>query len=212
MTDQEMDPFRAIDAYSLADGARRAGCGHVIDVLRPQGAITTFVGRAVTARICYEPNREIPLRDYGVGALLDRITDADVLVLDGGGLMSTMLGSLAIELLHRNGGAATVVNGLIRDAEEMEDIPHPVFARGIGISSLAGHARIENINDPVHINGATVRSGDLLSGCRGGIVVVPWEERDRVLSESRAVIEADIALRSGIRAGKKFADIWQIHK
>src|SRR5262249_24329478 len=131
-----LEAFKTIDAYTLGDAARRQGVGGAIHKLTPQTQATRFVGRALTARIAVEPNRQSSVGNYGAGALPDRVPPGDVVVLDGGGLFMSALGDLAALIIQRRGGAAAVVNAAVRDVEDI-DPAFPMFALGVAISSMA---------------------------------------------------------------------------
>src|SRR4051812_42011560 len=113
------DEFQGVDAYALADGARRAQVGGIVAALRPQTRASAFIGRALTARIRYEPNRAIPVKNYGSAALVDRTGPGDVVVIDGGALPFTTLGSMAVASIKRRGAVAAVINANVRDVEDM---------------------------------------------------------------------------------------------
>jgi len=201
-----------IDAYTLADGARRAGIGAVLHGLKPQSSAAQFIGRARTARIDYRPHGQIPLAEYGTGALLESCAPGDCLLLDGGGIMLTAMGDLAVHALHRSGAAAAIINACVRDIEAIEQIGLPVFARGPAITTMAGRAKIVGIGDPVTIDGVTINNGDLIAGCRGGIVAIPWQDRTRALTEARRVLTSDQQMLAGIEAGESFSTLWAKHK
>src|SRR5271163_267573 len=211
MTSQ-LDPrFLSLDAYTIADAARRRGTGGVIHSLTPQNDASRFVGRALTARVQLEPHKEVPLSQYGAGALLDRVSEGDVLVLDGGGVFLSALGDLAAAIIQRRGGVAAVVNAAVRDIEDI-DPGFPMFALGVAIASIASHGCITAVGEPVHIEGIRIETGDLIAGCRGGIVAVPWTDREAVLQESLALIESDRLVREGLRGGASMSEVWQQHK
>lgn len=208
----ELSEFSGIDAYTLADGARRCGTGGVIHALKPQTTRSQFIGRALTARIRHEPNRDIPLKDYGAGPMLDRARSGDVLILDGGGLFLTMLGDLAVASLALSGAAGVVVNGCVRDVEEMESDGLPVFALGSAITTIAGHGYVTDIGEPLHMYGIRIATGDLVAGCRGGIIAADWEARKSVLEQARRIQESDQRVLAGIRGGTPVGELWQQHK
>ena len=205
------EALRTIDAYTLADAARRHGAGGVVHSLKPQTNAIRFVGRALTARIEYDPNREIPLGQYGAAALLDRVSPDDVVVLDGGGRYLSALGDLAAALIERRGGVAAVVNAGVRDAENI-DPGFPMFAIGVAISSIARHGFITGVGEPVTIEGVRISTGDILSGCRGGVVVVPWDKRQAVHESALELLESDRRIRKGLEAGVSMSDLWSQHK
>lgn len=206
-----IEAFKGIDAYTIADAARRIGTGGVIHKLRPQTTLTTLLGRALTARVQYEPNKDIPLKDYGAGPLFDRAAPNDVIILDGGGTFLTALGDLASIILKRRGAVGAVVNACVRDIESMEK-EFPVFAIETAITTIAGHGFITGIGEPVHIDGVSIATGDLVAGCRGGIAAVPWAMAGTVLKAALRIVESDRLVQEGIRRGETVSDLWQKHK
>lgn len=200
-----------IDAYTLADAARRNSVGGVIDAIKPQTEGSRFLGRALTARVEYKPNTLVPLGEYGAAALLDRVAPGDVVILDGGGRLMSAFGDLAIMIIQRRGGVAAVVNAAVRDVEDM-DSGFPTFARGVAITSIASHGSITGVGEPVHIDGIRIDTGDLVAGCRGGIVVVPIHAVDAVRTQALEILESDRRVREGLDRGEPMGTLWQQHK
>jgi len=202
------------DAYTLGDAARRAQTGGVLHAFKPQSARTTFAGRALTARVHYEPHRDIPLKDYGGAQLRDRASPGDVIVLDAGALMLSAMGELAFAHLARRGAAGVVLNGCVRDVEQLEalQLPLAVFALGTAIQTVAGHARIIDVGAPVYLNGIRVDTGDFVAGCRGGVVFVPWADRAAVQEQARLIGESDLRVREGLARGESMTQLWSRHK
>ena len=205
------EPFSEIDAYTLGDAARRRGTGGVISRLKPQTAGTSFVGRALTARVLFEPHRDIPVAEYGAGKLLDQIKPGDVVVLDGGGVALTVWGDLATAILQARGGAAAVINAYVRDIEVI-DPEFPLFATGVGIASVAGHGVVADVGQPIELEGIRIRTGDLIAGCAGGIVSVPWQDRIEVLEQCLTLLDTDRRVRNGISKGGAISELWHQHK
>ena len=212
--EQTLAQFRQFDAYTLGDAARRAGTGGVLHHLKPQTADTRFVGRALTARIWREPHKTIALKDWGGAQLREQTRPGDVVLLDGGGLMLSAMGELAFANLTRLGAAGVVVNGAVRDVDQLEDLQLglPVFALGAAIASVAGNGRIIDVKGTLYIEGLRIRHGDLIAGCRGGIVIIPWEDRQAVLKEARAIADSDRLVRDGLARGESISTLWAAHK
>lgn len=203
--------FQGLDAYTLGDAARRCSVGGVIDGLKPQTNRNGFAGRALTARVEYHPNTPLPLGQYGAAALLDRVEPGDVVILDGGGRMLSAFGDLAIMLIQRRGGVAAVVNAAVRDVEDI-DPDFPLFARGVAITSIASHGFITGVGEPIHIEGIRIATGDLVAGCRGGVVTVPASAVDAVRAQALEIVESDRRVREGLARGDSLGNLWQQHK
>lgn len=212
--DPAIEAFRNIDAYTLGDAARRAGTGAVLHQLKPQTAHTTFVGRALTARIHHEPHKHIPLNGYGSAQMRAHVRPGDVVVIDGGGLMLTAMGELAFADLVSRGAAAAVVNACVRDLEQAANLglELPVFSVGVAITSAGGTSRIIDIGAPVYLSGVRIETGDLVAGCRGGLVIVPWTERAAVLDQALQITRSDQLVRDGLQRGESMTQLWQQYK
>jgi regulator of ribonuclease activity A len=91
--------------------------------LRDFGARRSFSGRIATLRC---------LRDNGlVRTTLEQPGEGRVLVIDGGGVLDcALVGGILGQLAVRNGWAAIVVNGAVRDLEELAPLPLGVRALG----------------------------------------------------------------------------------
>jgi regulator of RNase E activity RraA len=206
-----MDASEA-DAYTLADAARRLGVGGVVTRLKPQTRATQFSGRALTARVRYTPHTPVPLANYGIAELLERVAPGDVLVLDMGGQELTGMGDIVATYLARQGVAGAVINGLIRDAEEIDMTGLPVFSLGVGIGTIAGRGFIEDIGEPVWLDGIRFATGDVVAGCRGGIVCVPPGDEAAVRSVAADIQASDRAVIDALARGEPAAQIWKRHK
>jgi regulator of RNase E activity RraA len=206
--------LRGFDGYTLGDAARRAQTGGVLHAFKPQTARTAFVGRALTARVHYEPNKSIPLKEYGGAQLREHAKPGDVLVIDGGGLMMSMMGELAFAHLARRGAAGVVLNGCIRDHEQLEamDLPLSVFAHGVANTTVAGSARIIDIGGTVYVHGIRIATGDLIAGCRGGVVTAPWADCDAILQQATLIADSDRSVREGLARGESMPQLWARHK
>jgi regulator of ribonuclease activity A len=97
-----------------------------------------------------------------------------VLVVDGGGSLRCALfgGNLAV-LAAQHGWAGVVVNGAVRDADELD-------AQPIGVRALATHPRrsVKGLHSgqaglPVLFAGTVFRQGEWLAADRDGVVVLP---------------------------------------
>ena len=189
-----------VDAYGIADAADAVGVGGCIEGLVPQTVTDRFVGFARTGTLRYLPWRDVPLVEYGGWKLHSSAEPGDVTILDGGGLPLTMMGGLAATNLKRRGAVGAVVNGFVRDIEEIEELSFPVFARDVGITTAAGHAYVTDVGKTVSIQGIEIATGDLVAGCRGGLVVVPRSHALAVLQQAVRGSPKTKALSREVRA------------
>jgi regulator of ribonuclease activity A len=132
-------------------------------VFRPLGKRPAFAGQAATLKV-FEDN-------VLVRAALETAGNGQVLVVDGGGsLRCALVGGNLGKLAEKNGWAGIVVNGCVRDAEELD-------ACDVGFRALAVHPQrsvrkgLGDRDIAVTIAGVTVRPGDWVYADADGVLV-----------------------------------------
>lgn len=107
------------------------------------------------------------------------------------------------------GLAGLVIDGGVRDADLLEEIGFPVFARGLSIRGTGkDYGAIGWINEPVMIGNVTISAGDLIVGDRDGVVAIPRSRAADVV-EKAARREADeSAICKRIEAGETTMQIY----
>jgi regulator of RNase E activity RraA len=198
-------------AHSLWDIAARQGTGAQFTGLRPVYDCADFSGPAFTVRIDYNPSASYPVSEYRIAEIVDTVPAGHVLIFDVGAVPLTMMGGLAAERLRVIGAAGVVVNGLVRDVDELAATGVPVFARGSGFRSIASHARM-SIVDFVVIEGTPIHAGDTIAGCASGVVCVPKASADAIHQDAVELDGVDAAMFTEIRAGAAFSDVWAKYK
>jgi regulator of ribonuclease activity A len=133
-------------------------------VFRDFGAHSTFHGRIVTVKV-FEDNAM-------VRAVLEEPAEGRILVVDGGGsLRCALVGGNMAALGVANGWRGMVINGCIRDSQEIGRI-------GIGVKALGTHPRksekglhLGHRDRSVSFAGVDFTSGGWLYADPDGIVV-----------------------------------------
>lgn len=111
----------------------------------------------------------------------------DVIVIDGGGATDAALwGDILARVGLERGLAGLVVDGAVRDAEEIERLGFPVFAVATVPAGPRGKTTPGEVGVPVRCGGVIVEPGDVVYGDRDGVVVIPRARHDAVLERARA--------------------------
>lgn len=110
-------------------------------------------------------------------------------------------GDMAALYAKGKGIEAIVVDGHIRDTNELMELRSPVWATIIGPSSpqKVGHGLV---NAPVVCAGVRVEPGDLVVADGDGVIVIPKAEAPAVVARARSRMEREDAHRNEIAAGK----------
>jgi 4-hydroxy-4-methyl-2-oxoglutarate aldolase len=102
--------------------------------------------------------------------------------------------------------AGVVVDGAVRDREELAAMGFPVYARAFHPQGpLKGSPG--SINVPVSCAGVTVNPGDIVVGDGDGLSVVPADEAEAVLERSREKVAAEADLRERVEDGEYLYEI-----
>jgi len=127
------------------------------------GAHSHFFGQIVTIK-CFEDNSVLK-------ELVNTQGNGQVIVMDGGGsLRRAILGDMLAEKASQNGWAGIVINGCIRDADEIAQTQ-------LGVKALNTHPMktekrgIGDLNIPVTFASQTIEPGQWLYSDNNGIVI-----------------------------------------
>jgi len=143
-------------------------------------------------------------------AALRRAEPGDVLVVDAGGALEKGLwGAILSEAAARRGIAGLVVDGAVRDCDEIAELRFPVFARGrtpaTPYSKIHGH-----VGRPVVVGGLRVHPGDAVYADGDGVVVIPRADHDDVAERALHRVELERQILDGLADGRTLDELLPI--
>ncbi len=174
-------------------------------ILQPMLAGKRAVGQAVTVRNVEKKQQVFrgateKVNLMGEAEAHNLARPGDIVVIEG--LMGcSNLGGQSATIGHRQGEAAVIVDGSIRDPDASRDLGFPVWCRGV--TPITGKWRLETveINGPVGICGVQVRAGDLVCADDAGVCFVPFEHAEEVLAEAMKIDAGDALRKDEIARG-----------
>ncbi|MBO4872160.1 MAG: RraA family protein [Lachnospiraceae bacterium] len=171
--DRELvEKFRGIPSSNINDMMNRMF--NMYGDLRCYLKNCSMVGTAFTI---HAPEGDNLLLQYA----MDLAQPGDVIVLDGGGSMSRALcGEIMFNYCKSKGIAGFVLDGCIRDADAIDSIGFPVYAKGVTPQGPWKFGPGE-INVPIACCGQVVFPGDIIVGDPDGVVVIRPEMAEEVL-------------------------------
>ncbi|HEY8450203.1 MAG TPA: 4-carboxy-4-hydroxy-2-oxoadipate aldolase/oxaloacetate decarboxylase [Bacillota bacterium] len=131
----------------------------------------------------------------------------DVLVLcSGGSDRVAQWGDMATTQAQERGVAGVVIDGAVRDSDELIERRFPVWSTSVSAAhperNVAGA-----VNVPVVCDGVLVRPGDLVVADTDGVLVVPFEDIDAVLAAAEERARKEEAIVDGVRSGRTMYEI-----
>ncbi len=184
--------FAGLPTGYLTDALGRRGA--LTAQIRPVGRFAPFVGVALTVS-------ETTGSNLALGVAMGEMQPGDVLMIAAEGFAEAAIFGGNIVGMCRNGQiAGMVIDGAVRDAEEIEQIGLPVFARSVTPNSPFKHGP-GAVGGAIVVGGVAVRSGDIVAGDRDGVVVVPQERIAETLAALEGVKAKEAKQDQGIAGG-----------
>jgi regulator of RNase E activity RraA len=190
--------YSQVQTSAVSDSQERVsgavGIAPVGNCLAPLGG-SAMAGTALTVRTRGGDN-------LAVHQALDLARPGDVLVIDAHGeVTNAILGELMTYYAASRGVVGIVVDGAIRDREDISSGPIPVFARGV--SHLGPYKSGPGaIHCDVTVGGSVVHDGDLVVGDGDGVVFVSPDRIETVLASAEAIMASEIRQREAIARGE----------
>lgn len=137
--------------------------------------------------------------DLAVIEAIAHIEPADFIVINGFGYAGrAVMGDILAQCFASNGAVGAIVDGAVRDRDEIRRLEFPVWARAV---TPAGPWKNGPgaIGRPVAIGGVVINPGDIIVADSDGMVAVPLERADAVAAEltTVAVFEDRMHARAG---------------
>ena len=191
--------LQMVSAANLSDALHRGG---VLQGINPLFRGIHMVGRALTVRT-YPGDWAKPVR------AIDMAEPGDVLVIDSGGVGPAIWGELATNSAIQRGLGGVVIDGALRDSDDIVDLKFPAFSRLI--MPNAGEPKgFGEIGVPVIVGNQRVETGDWVLGDGDGVVVLPRSIAVEYANRSMDVLERENRIREEIREGSTLSKVAEL--
>ncbi|MEL7471059.1 MAG: RraA family protein [Pseudomonadota bacterium] len=162
-------------------------------------------GRALCVAQVTGPAGAFPGSDFRVGAMIDAAGPGDIVVVANNGHCVSSWGGTASYAAKLKGISGLIVDGGVRDREEMIEHGFPVFARHMVPTTGRTRIRVTEIGGTVTVSGIKVETGDVVVADGTGIVCVPQQKAAEVLRIARDLQADDDQAVREITNGLSFA-------
>lgn len=194
-----IEGFRGLPVANIADNMGRFTC---VDTAIKSLNHRPILGTAYTVKV--PPGDNLMFHKA-----MDLALPGDIIVVDGEGCEKhSLCGSLMMHYAQACGIAGFVVDGCVRDYDDMINMDFPVYARGVQPKGPYKNGPGE-IGIPVSIGGIVIRPGDILVGDSDGLVCIRQEDAVELLERVRAHHQKEVAALEKIAKGtytKKWID------
>ena len=142
---------------------------------------------------------------------IDKAKEGDVIVVDVGGGPTAIWGELASCSAIGKGVHGIVVDGAIRDIDDIRELKFPAFSRSL--APCAGEPKgYGGIGIEIKVGGQRVRTGDWIVGDETGLIVIPKEMAVEVANRALDVHERENRTREEILRGSTLSKVNELAK
>ena len=207
------DLFKKYDKSELRKAFLLVSTPNISDAMHKMGAMQDIrpvkfgfhmVGKALTVRTI-DGDWAKPIE------AIDKAEKGDVIVVDVNAGKTAIWGELATRSAKQKNLSGVVIDGTIRDLDDLIKIDFPVFSRYV--ASNAGEPKgLGEIGAEIKCGNQIVKTGDWIIGDDSGIVVVPQEIAQEIANRALDVKEHENRIREEIKSGGSLGTVVKVKK
>lgn len=210
--------FKKYDESHIRDAFMMVSCPNISDAMHRSGEMQglkpvwigteeeplKFVGEAVTVR-AYNGDWSKPVEAIEVA------NAGDVIVIDACEGRDAVWGELASWSCKVKGISGVIIDGGVRDIDDIRKIKFPIFARHF--TPTAGEPRgLGEINVSIICAGKKVDPGDWIVGDDSGVIVIPKVKAQEMANRAIDVLEKENRIREEIKRGSTLSEVMYLKK
>lgn len=192
-----LEKIKKFSTCNLADGSQGA---YVLDSgIKPVGTPRKITGPVITV--------ELPAGDnLMLHKAMALAKPGDILMVQmRGSRKISACGGLMLRRMKALGIQGVIVDGCVRDLEEMEAVGLAVYARGLVPAGTAKNGPGQ-INFPIACGGVAVLPGYLAAADANGILCFPPEDAEEIIRGAEAKLKKEARALKEIAAGNLIKD------
>lgn len=200
---------------NLSNRLEKCYSGAVYDVLRALGYPNQTLPNNIRP---LEDDKKLAGEVFTVSGKYDETFDPNETLLDWTGFLSkapkgsvvicqpnddklSHMGELSSETLQLRGVRGYIVDGGCRDSAFIKNIGFKVFCKYFTPVDIVGRWKANSLAAPIKIGDVTIHTGDFVLADRDGIVVIPKNIIEEVITKTEDVLKTESLVRKAIMNG-----------
>ncbi len=193
--------FSIVSTPNISDAMHRKGA---IKDIRPAKLGFHMVGRALTVKTI-DGDWAKPVE------AIDKAESGKVIVIDVNGGKTAVWGELATWSAKLKGLAGVVIDGAIRDLDDIVKMDFPIFCRHV-VSNAGEPKGFGEIGAEINCGGQIIQNGDWIVGDDSGVVVIPQAIAQEIANRALDVKEHENRIRKEIQDGSSLGKVIKLRK
>ena len=209
----------ATEAQSLIERLGRLDSGAVSDALDIEGLTgvasdiqrrttrETVCGRVRTMKLVAGTPAKPPSKHLGV-SIVETGTDLDVIVVEQRtGIEAAGWGGVLSHAAKLQRIRGVIVDGPIRDLDEIAEVGLPVFSRSVTPRTARGRIYEQAVDVPVAVGDCLVNPGDYVIADGTGVVFVPGDRAESVIDQAEQIASRESVMSDALHEGAAVGDV-----
>ena len=193
------DILKKVSAANISDAMHRK---EAVTGLKSVGKPKKIIGKVITVKT-FPGDWAKPVQ------AVDKAEKGDVIIIDACGKGPAVWGELATHGAKQKGIAGVIINGAVRDTEEIIKMGLPIYAKMV--MPNAGEPKgFGEIGVSLNINGIEIATGDWVVCDADGVCVIPQNLIVEVANRAMSVLETENRLRKEIDEGSTLSKVTQL--
>jgi regulator of RNase E activity RraA len=152
----------------------------------------------------------VPTRPFGrLTEALDQLEPGEVYVARNATVECSAWGEILTATAKARGAVGAVVDGYHRDTPKVLGQDFPVFSLGAYAQDAGVRASVVDYRCKIRIGDVEIAPGDFVFGDIDGVVIIPAQVADEVVSRALAKARAENVVRGAIEAGMSSTEAFE---
>ncbi|MEO6830094.1 MAG: RraA family protein [Acidobacteriaceae bacterium] len=175
--------------------------------IKPMRAEMRIAGRAMTVQLADVTGPQ--KQQFGrLTEALDQIQADEIYIATGGTRNCAAWGEILTATARTRRGVGAIIDGFHRDTPRILEQEWPVFSRGSYSQDAGVRSSVIDFRCLIEIQGVRIKPGDLIFGDMDGVVIIPRDIEEKVVSLALQKASAERVVRREIEAGAASTDVF----
>jgi 4-hydroxy-4-methyl-2-oxoglutarate aldolase len=140
---------------------------------------------------------------------LDSLKEDEVYITTGSSLRYALWGGLMSTRAQHLKAAGAVLDGYVRDSNEILELNFPVFSHGTYAQDQGPRGKVIDYRVPIEFNGIRVNPGDIVYGDRDGLLIIPQAVESDVITLALEKVATENTVRTAINNGMSTVEAFE---
>ncbi len=155
-------------------------------------------------------HNEITQQPFGLMfEALDSLKEDEVYIATGSSLRYALWGGLMSTRARHLKAAGAVLDGYVRDSNEILELNFPTFSHGTYAQDQGPRGKVIDYRVPIEFNGIRVHPGDIVYGDRDGVLIIPQEVERDAISLALEKVSTENRVRTAISNGMSTVEAFE---